>query len=83
MLEDDQFAQKIGNAEGGQADEQALSMLGGMAGKIQLNSMFEELIKMYDAIKSKIAVLNWVKEVVEIREIKKRWFIIVKFLVLN
>ena len=58
VLEDDQFAQKIGNAEGGQADEQALSMLGGMAGKIQLNSMFEELIKMYDAIKSKIAVMN-------------------------
>ena len=33
-------------------------MLGGMAGKIQLNSMFDELVKMFNGIKSKIATLQ-------------------------
>jgi len=33
-------------------------MLGGMAGKIQLNTMFEELLKMFDGEKGKIAGLQ-------------------------
>jgi len=33
-------------------------MIGGMAGKIQLNTMFDELIKMFDGIKGKITALH-------------------------
>ena len=35
-----------------------MQMIGGMAGKIQLNTMFDELMKMFDAIKPKIAALK-------------------------
>jgi len=33
-------------------------MLGGMAGKIQLNTMFEGMLKMFDEIKGKIISLQ-------------------------
>ena len=33
-------------------------MIGGMAGKIQLNTMFEGLCKMFEGIKGKIASLQ-------------------------
>ena len=55
LLEEDQFARNIGVQEGNQ---EALQAIGGMAGKIQLNAMFEELVKMFGAIKSKIATLQ-------------------------
>ena len=57
ILEDDQFARQIGNQESEQ-NEQALQAIGGMAGKIQLNTMYEALCKMFDAIKAKIATLQ-------------------------
>ena len=56
VLETDQFARNIGQDMGGQ--DAALEMLGGMAGKIQLNTMFDELVKMFDAIKPKIAAFS-------------------------
>ena len=57
VLEDDQFARSIG-ANPGEGNEEAMQMIGGMAGKIQLNTMFDELMKMFDAIKPKIAALK-------------------------
>ena len=57
ILEDDQFARQIGN-QGSDQNEEALQMIGGMAGKIQLNTMYEGLCKMFDAIKGKIATLQ-------------------------
>lgn len=33
-------------------------MLGGMAGKIQLNTLYEGLLKMLDELKAKVATLH-------------------------
>ena len=58
LLEGDEFARSIGSQQNGQGSEEALAMLGGMAGKIQLNTMFEALCTMYDGIKGKITTLQ-------------------------
>lgn len=34
-------------------------MLGGMAGKIQLNTLYEGLLKMLEELKAKVATLHW------------------------